>query len=97
MHRIKSCSVFNHCKQIKVNLKGLSRGETRDTTLRLNEELNDSSRDGARHETLELIMKITSSVVRRSARWHTLFKLNLKQNVARLDARCHTLNNLKLK
>jgi hypothetical protein len=36
MHRTKSCSVFNHYKQIKVNLKGLSHGETRDTTLKLN-------------------------------------------------------------
>jgi ATP-dependent protease Clp ATPase subunit len=36
MHRIKSCSVFNHYKHIKVNLKGFSRGETSDTTLRLN-------------------------------------------------------------
>jgi hypothetical protein len=36
MYRIKSCSMFNHYKQTKVNLKGLSHGETRDTTLRLN-------------------------------------------------------------
>jgi hypothetical protein len=36
MHRVKSCSMFNHYEQNKVNLKGLPRGEARDTTLRLN-------------------------------------------------------------
>jgi hypothetical protein len=36
MHRVKSCSMFNHYEHIKVNLKGLSRGEALDTALRLN-------------------------------------------------------------
>jgi hypothetical protein len=36
MRRVKSCSMFNHYERIKVNLKGLSCGEARDTTLRLN-------------------------------------------------------------
>jgi hypothetical protein len=36
MHQVKSCSMFNHYERIKVNLKGLSRGEARDTALRLN-------------------------------------------------------------
>jgi hypothetical protein len=36
MHRIKSRYVFNYHKQIKVNLKGLSRGGTHDDTSELN-------------------------------------------------------------
>jgi hypothetical protein len=36
MHRIKSRYVFNYYKQIKVNLKELSRGETHDGTRKLN-------------------------------------------------------------
>jgi hypothetical protein len=36
MHRVKSCSIFNNYEQIKVNLKGLSSDEARDTALKLN-------------------------------------------------------------
>jgi hypothetical protein len=32
---IALCTMFNHYEQIKVNLKGLLRGETRDATLTL--------------------------------------------------------------
>jgi hypothetical protein len=48
--------MFNHYKQIKVNERKWSRGETRDTAFKLNKEINDSSRDIARHETLALII-----------------------------------------
>ena len=39
MRRVMSCSMFNHYEQIKVNLKGLSRGETHDGTHELNQKL----------------------------------------------------------
>jgi hypothetical protein len=39
MHRIKLRYAFNYYKQFKVNLKGLSRGETHDGTHELNRKL----------------------------------------------------------
>jgi hypothetical protein len=39
MHKIKLRYAFNYYKQFKVNLKGLSRGETHDGTHELNQKL----------------------------------------------------------
>jgi hypothetical protein len=39
MHQIKLRYMFNYYKQLKVNLKGLSRGETHDGTHELNRKL----------------------------------------------------------
>ena len=39
MHRIKSRYLFNYYKQFKVNLKGLSRGETHDNTYELKQRI----------------------------------------------------------
>jgi hypothetical protein len=54
MHKIKLRYTYSYYKQFKVNLKGLSRGETHDGTHELNQNKKESSRGETRDKTLRL-------------------------------------------
>jgi hypothetical protein len=71
MHKIKLRYAFNYYKQFKVNLKGLSRGETHDGTRELNRKLGQvAARRGARQHT-RTKLKIKGVIARRKARHNT--------------------------
>jgi hypothetical protein len=59
MHQIKLCYTFNYYKQFKVNLKGLSCGETHDGTRELNRKLGRvaARRSARQHAQTKLKIK----------------------------------------
>jgi hypothetical protein len=66
MHRVKSCSMFNHQERIKVNLKGLSRGETRDTLNNLKLKWIVARRSARRSTLIESEIKLISRATKRA-------------------------------
>jgi hypothetical protein len=67
MHKIKLRYTFNYYKQFKVNLKGLSRGETHDGTRGLNRKMGRvAARRGARQHA-RTKLKIKGAIARLNA------------------------------
>jgi hypothetical protein len=68
MHKIKLRYAFNYYKQFKVNLRGLSRGETHDGTRKLNQKLGKvaTRRSARQHAQTKLKNKISRCAAKRA-------------------------------